>query len=518
MLFPRLTVGLLIFKIAELINVVYKFLFREVNRIIMAAKNLTVSQQLFMKIRESSAGQHETFLRSIKKQGNGYILSKKELFKNLPLFSQELLIQLCDENDGLRLALRALNPPVIVPQQIAVEPREKKAEDRAENPVPSGITLRGAEKLGKLPVSKNSADLTQQEIQSPTHSLSSNESTENGVRQVQESDSASLPVPSEPHSEELQKKEALLNNEEKADTALPPHEDTIASTPVNENATDLAPLNEITGKSSVTSQKAGMIQVPARKWKNAAHAVAGKSHLRVYPPVPCQDAAIALAGQYPAVIVCDGAGSSPLSHIGAVKVSEGLSILASSLSPLHAMMLDQKKCSSFSEKDYVTLWIKYAVETIRQLTMQLAHPFSAFRSTLLLAVAGKKRVFWLQIGDGAIIFEEGNTLRPASPPVKGEYANETSFLAEKLNSSEFAFGFEPAEDITGIIAFTDGAGERLISHDGTKVAGKLGLMLEQLRSGKLNGEDIRSFLSDAAVWTGTSGDDKSIAMIACGIS
>lgn len=478
----------------------------------MAAKNLSVSQQMMETIKQSSSAQHTALLKAIKKQGDGFVISKKEFFRNLVLFTPDQLILFCDDNDGLRLALRALDPPVIVPQQTAIEPREKDSEDAAVNPVLSGRTLPVPEVLQKLPVTDDQAAEIRLGAQSAEHSLPSNETMKNSGREVSGSDSISLPD-SIGNSPDKTQQKAVFNKKETAGTSPFSHAGTITSPRVTEIAAEQSPVKEITKKNSVSPQEPSITQVSAKKWSNAAHAVAGKSHLRVYPPVPCQDAAIALVGPYPAVIVCDGAGSSPLSHIGAVKVSEGLSILASSLAPLHAVMLDQDKSSAFTEREYVTIWIKYAVETVRQLTQQLAHPFSAFRSTLLLAVAGKKRVFWLQIGDGFIIFERGNKLFPAAPPVKGEYANETSFLAEKLNSSEFAFGFEPAQEITGIIAFTDGAGERLISNDGTRIAGKLGLMLEELRLGKLNGDDIRSFLSDAAVWSGTSGDDKSIAMI-----
>ena len=55
-------------------------------------------------------------------------------------------------------------------------------------------------------------------------------------------------------------------------------------------------------------------------WAAADAAVVGVAHLRAAPPTPCQDAALAEAGPRPIALVCDGAGSAPVSHLGATAV------------------------------------------------------------------------------------------------------------------------------------------------------------------------------------------------------
>src|SRR5688572_30900211 len=58
-------------------------------------------------------------------------------------------------------------------------------------------------------------------------------------------------------------------------------------------------------------------------WRVFAAAATGKSHLD--GGIPCQDAFFsALVGDTLVAAVCDGAGSQPLSHLGAAAVSQGV--------------------------------------------------------------------------------------------------------------------------------------------------------------------------------------------------
>lgn len=279
-------------------------------------------------------------------------------------------------------------------------------------------------------------------------------------------------------------------------------------------------VSEIAGKVPDVQQAPPVNPQPITKenipetWKPLARAVAGKSHHKFYPPVPCQDSVISVVSPRAAVIACDGAGSAKLSHFGSSAVTEALATLIVSLEDINKLMLDQSNdVVVLDERVYVSVWIKHSIESIRRIAAQFNHPFAEFRSTLLLAVAGKKRIFWLRVGDGSIIFEKDNKLYQPCKPIKGEHANETTFLGERMSSADFSYGFEEAAGVTGMLACSDGAAEKLISTDGSKIAPSLKLMFNDLRAGAMSSEDLFHFLTDEQVWKGTSGDDKGIAMV-----
>ncbi|WP_442944097.1 protein phosphatase 2C domain-containing protein [Nostoc sp.] len=64
-----------------------------------------------------------------------------------------------------------------------------------------------------------------------------------------------------------------------------------------------------------------------KKWRRVFDAVVGSSHLRVDPPIPCQDSALSVLISRPAIFVADGAGSARLSHFGSSAVVRYLIVL-----------------------------------------------------------------------------------------------------------------------------------------------------------------------------------------------
>ena len=72
----------------------------------------------------------------------------------------------------------------------------------------------------------------------------------------------------------------------------------------------------------------------------------------------------------------------------------------------------------------------------------------------------------------------------------------------------------PAGGVVGVAVMSDGAAEKLVSHDGQRVAGQLGLWLDALRRDRLPRQTLtRGFYSDSFC-SGSTGDDCSLALLA----
>lgn len=252
------------------------------------------------------------------------------------------------------------------------------------------------------------------------------------------------------------------------------------------------------------------------EWKEVNAAVVGGAHLKCNPPVPCQDAAFAISKPRPAIFVADGAGSSILSHIGSEAVVNSLCRFMLSIEDINQELLDRDNLISSKEgQKYAFRFVKHAFGVLQDLSIRHKHPTNAFQCTLLITIVGKSRMFWLKIGDGAIMIEHDrdSKLELLGPLGKGEFANQTTFVSEKLTDDNVHFGYLPSGDITAVIACTDGACERFVTNDGTEIAGSLNRMINDVRIDKLNYPKLYEFLTDSNIWKNTTGDDKGIAIL-----
>lgn len=250
------------------------------------------------------------------------------------------------------------------------------------------------------------------------------------------------------------------------------------------------------------------------RWKGAHATIVGASHLKQMPPTPCQDAATTQSEGRAMVCVADGAGSSILSHLGSDAVVRQLRQLVTSLDPLLATVLDEEAEPSQTQVNlYAQVLICHAVGALQELSRIYRHPLEAFRCTLLFAVVGKCRLLWLKVGDGGLVVEQDGTLITLGAGGKGEYANQTTFLSEQLTLTDAGYGVVSMQNVAGLAAFTDGAGEKLLSSDGAQVAGQVKKFLTGLRDGSFNTHRLFEFLAEPAVWKGTTGDDRGLALL-----
>jgi len=203
-------------------------------------------------------------------------------------------------------------------------------------------------------------------------------------------------------------------------------------------------------------------------WRVFAAAAIGKSHIDA--GTPCQDAyACEVVEETLLAVVCDGAGSQPLSHIGsealsrlvvrelARRVSEGESFATMDANAFHGVIGDLIALARAE--------IEVAAEAAGLL-------LSCYAATLVGAVATGDGGYLFHIGDGqgAVrpqVASEGEIL---SMPENGEYANETYFFSgeewrEHLRITPIA------TPIRTVALMTDGAAPFVMTKGNTSLYG-----------------------------------------------
>ncbi len=262
------------------------------------------------------------------------------------------------------------------------------------------------------------------------------------------------------------------------------------------------------------------------QWQALHEAVVGLAHRNANPPLPCQDAALSTAEPRPVLLVADGAGSSAVSEIGAQTVVTACSRLLQTLDRQLTDLLDKPASEEAPQtaRHFALLVVKHAIGVLEDLAALHRRPLIDFRCTLLMVLVGRQHALWLKVGDGALVCERQSQQTDGSlmvqlctlgSPGKGEFANSTRFLDGQLSPLEVQSGLLEMEGISGLAAMSDGAAEKLIALDGSQVARQLGHWLQALREGQLKRRDLtRSFYSEAFC-TGTTGDDCSLALLAC---
>ena len=263
-----------------------------------------------------------------------------------------------------------------------------------------------------------------------------------------------------------------------------------------------------------------------RRWFVQEEAVVGLAH-RVRN-LPCQDAARAVAHPRPALVLADGAGSSAVSEIGARAVVGSLVRLLDTLDKPLSDWLD-RDCADPGQqaRSWGLLLAKHAIGTLKDLAEEHRRELRDFRCTLLVAVVGRQHLLWLKVGDGAIVLEQrrlqtdeqgqsswAHDLCVLGESGKGEFANQTQFL-DGVGPDEVQVGCLPAAQVSGLALMSDGAAERLVAHDGSRVALRVSSLLQQLREDKLRRSALTRMFYEEDFCTGTSGDDRSIALTAC---
>jgi hypothetical protein len=183
-------------------------------------------------------------------------------------------------------------------------------------------------------------------------------------------------------------------------------------------------------------------------WKAVGRSVAGTSHSELN--VPCQDYSAyerVVIGSAPALVIAiaDGAGSARLSHVGAEEAAEYL---------LRIIPVGLR--SVFDIDEYVARqWLSDTRDHLQKIATREACELRDLGSTILVAILTDLASFFIQIGDGAWIFERDGKYAVATWPADGEYVNETTFLTSPnwADSIEYQVVLETLSAAAG---FTDG--------------------------------------------------------------
>jgi len=200
-------------------------------------------------------------------------------------------------------------------------------------------------------------------------------------------------------------------------------------------------------------------------WRVLGAAVAGSSHQK--NGRPCEDAYAARERPDGTLIlaVADGAGSAPRAAEGAAcAVAAAVDALDRSLSARSTPLDDAGWRALLAG---VAAEARSALEFLAVLAPptsaepdpadDTAEPLRALATTLLLVAITPARVAALQIGDGAVVLEDGlGKMQALTAPDQGEYVNETVFLTspDYAERAQVAVAAPPA--MRGLALFTDG--------------------------------------------------------------
>lgn len=290
----------------------------------------------------------------------------------------------------------------------------------------------------------------------------------------------------------------------------------VATGDVQSEAVPIAPTSEVVAavESLPAPGPAPQVAPPAALWRAADATVVGGAHLRANPPKPCQDAALADTLKRPLVVVADGAGSAAVSHLGAAAVVAGVRRLCRTLEGDLVKILDAEPASPGMAETLSRKIVAHASGILDDLAEAHTRGSEDFRCTLLVWLAGRQRAFWLKVGDGALVADLDGEAHCVGPSGKGEFANQTNFIGPRLDDSRWAWGELDATGLSGLAAMSDGAAERLVSGDGCRVSPAMSKLLRGVAEAQVGRREIFGLLAEADFWKGTSGDDKSLALIA----
>jgi len=254
------------------------------------------------------------------------------------------------------------------------------------------------------------------------------------------------------------------------------------------------------------------------EWKALAVSVVGNDHVR--RETPCQDASAAFAAPRSAVVVCDGAGSSTQSHIGATEAVRAFRIAVATLEPLICDVLDSERVPWSFAQDlwrYVAGWICRALVAAKGEAARAGtgNPRD-YDFTFAATVVGRLRTGFVQVGDGAIAVRTcKGSCELVLTPEKGRFANATRFLdARTVDEAAYQTRLLPTAAVDGVMVMSDGPEIKMLNLAAGKPALIVAEMLDDLATGELDRTGILNYLTGSR-WCADprGGDDKSIAML-----
>lgn len=254
--------------------------------------------------------------------------------------------------------------------------------------------------------------------------------------------------------------------------------------------------------------------VPLSAWHLSGEAVIGLAHRR--KGLPCQDAVAVRNAQRPILALSDGAGLAIVSELGAQALVSGITRFLMSLEDDLAPWLDK---TDATPPEQAARWtarlLRHAQGILDDLARSERRSVRDLHGTLLLAVVGERQTFWWQVGDGAIVVRHADGLRALGSPAsnKGEFANQTCFV-DMADIGMVQHGILPTPEIIGLALMSDGGAEKLVAHDGRRVATRLGEWFDAVAKDSFPPDRIALAFHEPAMWERTNLDDRSVVFAA----
>lgn len=152
-------------------------------------------------------------------------------------------------------------------------------------------------------------------------------------------------------------------------------------------------------------------------WQSVFASVLGTAHAE--HNLACQDACrVHVDADYWIGVVSDGAGSASFGGEGAVYLVEHLPDIVSVIPPTNMSLAVLTDC------------VAQVRHSLCDLAVQAGRSPRDYACTLLLAVVCEQQAWFVQIGDGAMVVNNGVTLGVVFWPEQGMYANMTHFLTD----------------------------------------------------------------------------------------
>jgi hypothetical protein len=187
-------------------------------------------------------------------------------------------------------------------------------------------------------------------------------------------------------------------------------------------------------------------------WRFAAASVTGSSHTKL--GTPCQDCAMTKvffdgAGREILVVVLsDGAGS-------AARAEFGSSLACSTITEAAEVHFAAGGTIGEISQQTAKLWLSMVRQAISNRAQDDSAAFKDYACTLLVAVIADDSAAMLQIGDGAIVVDNGDGWTWVHWPQRGEFANTTYFVTDDGAETQMAFD-NCRGRIEELAAFSDG--------------------------------------------------------------
>ena len=208
-------------------------------------------------------------------------------------------------------------------------------------------------------------------------------------------------------------------------------------------------------------------------WKTIHGAVQGRSHMR--EGTPGQDRTYScVSDDVTCIALADGAGSEPLSHVGAERaVQVGGAYLCAHFAEFCQPAADLKALG----QQLVDFVCQQLVQAAREVGVEDIRSLS---STLLLVAVKDEQLVSVHIGDGVVAAVRAGETEVLSAPKNGEYLNVTYFTTSKNVQEGMDIYCGPVENIEALVLMSDGSGDNFYDRRQRKVVPILAEIVQKL--------------------------------------